>query len=81
MSVVLPSLLLAVIGAVLFGWMHAPQGWLGMVLAGVTGFALSLVFLATGSLLVPYMAHLVFNLAQLARAARNPGMRHPVGAA
>jgi membrane protease YdiL (CAAX protease family) len=64
-------LLLAVAGAALFGWLHLPQGWLGMVLAGVTGFGLSVLFLVTGSLWSPYVAHLTFNLLQLVRAARD----------
>lgn len=65
------ALVLALGGAALFGWLHAPQGWLGMLLAGVTGFGLSLLFLASGSLLPPFAAHLVFNLLQLVRASRN----------
>lgn len=64
-----PALPLAVAGAVLFGWMHAPQGWLAMLAAGVVGFGLSLLFLARGSLVTPCVAHYVFNLLQLRRAA------------
>ena len=72
LSLVAPALLLAVLGAVVFGAMHLPQGWLGAVVSGVVGLGLSLLFLASGSLLVPFAAHYAFNLAQIVRAARNP---------
>lgn len=62
--------LLVILGAVLFGWLHAPQGWLGMLLAGLLSLGLSLLFLARQSLLAPFLAHWVFNLLQLVRAAR-----------
>lgn len=68
----LPALALAALGALVFGWMHAAQGWLGIVMAGGVGFGLSLLFLVSGTLLVPVAAHYVFNLLQLARAARDP---------
>ena len=70
--------LLVVVGAVLFGWLHAPQGWLGMLLAGLLSLGLSLLFLARQSLLAPVLAHWVFNVLQLARAAR---LRHRSGTA
>lgn len=62
-------LVLALAGAALFGWLHAPQGWLGMVMAGAVGLGLSALFLARASLLAPFAAHLTFNLLQLARAS------------
>ncbi len=62
--------LLVLLGAALFGWLHAPQGWLGMLLAALLGLGLSLLFLARQSLLAPFLAHWVFNLLQLVRAAR-----------
>ena len=65
--------LLVVVGAALFGWLHAPQGWLGMLLAGLLSLGLSLLFLARQSLLAPVLAHWVFNVLQLARAARLRG--------
>lgn len=68
----LPALTLALGGALVFGLMHAPQGWLGMLIAGGIGFGLSLLFLITGTLLAPFAAHYAFNLAQLARAYREP---------
>ncbi len=73
MSQVAPALLLAVVGAAVFGSMHLPQGWLGAVVSGVIGFGLSALFLASGTLLVPFAAHYTFNLAQIVRAARDPG--------
>ena len=62
--------LLVVLGAALFGWLHAPQGWLGMFMAGLLSLGLSLLSLARQSLLAPFLAHWVFNLLQLLRAAR-----------
>lgn len=64
-----PALPLALAGAFLFGWMHAPQGWLGMLAATGVGLGLSLLFLARGSLIAPLTAHLAFNLLQLVRAS------------
>ena len=63
-----PLLFLSIVSAAIFGWMHAPQGWLGMVLAALIGLGLSLLFLWRGSLLAPLAAHWVFNVVQLARA-------------
>jgi len=74
LGVSLPALALAAGGALVFGLMHAPQGWLGMLLAGGVGFGLSLLFLVSGTLLIPFVAHYTFNLAQLARADRDPNV-------
>ncbi len=80
MSQVAPVLLLAVAGAVVFGSMHLPQGWLGAVVSGVVGLGLTLLFLASGTLLVPFAAHYTFNLAQVIRAGRAPAEPTKVGA-
>ena len=76
LAVLLP--LLVVLGAALFGWLHAPQGWLGMFMAGLLSLGLSLLFLARQSLLAPFLAHWIFNVLQLVRAAR---LRDSSGAA
>ena len=73
-GVSLLALALALGGALVFGLMHTPQGWLGAAMAGGVGFALSLLFLVTGTLLIPFAAHYTFNLAQLARADRDPNV-------
>lgn len=58
-------ILLTVIGSLVFGLMHLPQGTLGMVVAGGLGLLLSVLFLATASLLAPFVAHYVINLVQI----------------
>ena len=53
--------LLAVGSSVAFGLGHGAQGRLGVLVAGVLGFALAAVFVLTGSLLVAIAAHYVVN--------------------
>jgi uncharacterized protein len=48
--------------------MHSPQGALGMILAAAVGAALSGLFLWSGSLLPPLLAHYLINVLQLLRA-------------
>ncbi|HUS17740.1 MAG TPA: CPBP family intramembrane glutamic endopeptidase [Chloroflexia bacterium] len=60
-------LLLLVLGAV-FGLMHSPQGTLGMVISSFVGMGLGGLFLWSGSLLTPFVAHYLINLLQLLRA-------------
>lgn len=62
-----PGLLVVGLGAV-FGLMHSPQGTLGMIVSAVIGMGLSGLFLWSGSLLAPLVAHYLINLLQLLRA-------------
>ena len=55
-------------GGVIFGLMHSPQGWWGMVAIAVGGVALGLMFLAEQSLLMPTVAHYVVNMLQISYA-------------
>lgn len=71
-SVFLPPSLLAVGGSVLFGLMHAPQGRLGMLIAGLLSLGLCALFLWRGSLLTPLVAHYAINVAQLVQAGQEP---------
>ncbi len=64
-------LVLAVVWSVLFGALHLPQGALGMVIGAVLGLLLSGMFIATASLLAPFIAHYVINFLQLVAAARD----------
>jgi membrane protease YdiL (CAAX protease family) len=66
-TLVPPLVLVVVLGAV-FGWMHAPQGPLGVVVTGALGGLLGLLFLWTGGLLAPLVAHYLINMLQLVRA-------------
>jgi membrane protease YdiL (CAAX protease family) len=65
-----PPLALAVLWSILFGVMHLPQGILGIVVAALLGLLLSALFLATASLLAPFIAHYIINLVQIFRASR-----------
>jgi membrane protease YdiL (CAAX protease family) len=58
--------LLAVGSSVAFGLGHGAQGRLGIAVAGALGVALAALFVATGSLLVPIVAHYVVNAAEFA---------------
>jgi membrane protease YdiL (CAAX protease family) len=68
LGALVPPLLLVVPLGVIFGWMHQPQGPLGMLTAATLGILLSLLFLWTGGLLAPLVAHYVINTLQLVRA-------------
>lgn len=54
----------------LFGVMHSPQGLLGMVGSGLAGVLFGVLFLRTGSLVLPLTAHYVVNMAQVGMAMR-----------
>lgn len=68
LSAWVPAPLLVAALGVVFGAMHSPQGSLGMAVAAAVGIALSLLFLWSGSLLAPFVAHYLINLLQLVRA-------------
>ena len=70
-AVFAPPLVLAVIWSALFGAMHLPQGLLGIVVAALLGLLLSALFLATTSLLAPFIAHYVINLLQIVWGSRD----------
>ncbi len=57
--------------ALLFGWMHSPQGRLGMIMTGVLSIVLAGLFLWRGSVLSPLVAHYVVNFLQLLVAYRH----------
>jgi len=69
-----PPLFLAVVWSVLFGAMHVPQGALGIVVAAALGLVLSILFLATASIIAPFVAHYGINLVQLIWAARDKSL-------
>lgn len=64
-SGVVPLSLLIVGTSVMFGFMHLPQGSLGVILAGSINALFCLLFLWTGDLLAPLVAHYTINLLQL----------------
>jgi len=57
----LPIWAAVLLSSVLFGLLHAYQGPAGIVRTGAVGLVLALVFVATGSLLVPIVLHVVVD--------------------
>ena len=70
LAVVLPVPWLMLSTALLFGWMHSPQGQLGVAMTTVVSLLLAGLFLWRGSLLPPLTAHYMVNLLQLIIAYR-----------
>jgi membrane protease YdiL (CAAX protease family) len=70
LAVVLPVSWLMLSTALLFGWMHSPQGQLGVAMTTVVSLLLAGLFLWRGSLLPPLTAHYMVNLLQLIIAYR-----------
>jgi membrane protease YdiL (CAAX protease family) len=48
--------------------MHSPQGALGVVMTGIMGLWLSLLFVWSGGILLPLTTHYVINILQLVKA-------------
>lgn len=71
LSLFFPVWALVVGTALLFGWMHSPQGQLGMIMTAVVSILLAALFLWRGSLLPPLIAHYVVNVFQLLVAYRS----------
>lgn len=64
----LPNWTLLAAGGLIFGLMHSPQGWWGMLAIAIGGVILGLMFFAAQSLLIPAVAHYVVNMAQISYA-------------
>lgn len=68
-----PHLALAgavIISALIFGLGHAYQGWVGVLATAVLGAVLAVVYVATGSLLVPISVHILLDLRAVVGARR-----------
>ncbi|MGK7295485.1 MAG: CPBP family intramembrane glutamic endopeptidase [Candidatus Wenzhouxiangella sp. M2_3B_020] len=57
----LPIWAAVVLSSLVFGLMHAYQGHLGIIRTAAVGLGMALIFLATGSLLVPILLHVVLD--------------------
>lgn len=57
-----PLWLVVPFSAVVFGMLHREQGRTAVLTTGLSGSAFALAFVATGSLLVPIIAHYVLNV-------------------
>jgi membrane protease YdiL (CAAX protease family) len=80
-SVFCSPALLAIVWSSLFGAMHLPQGNLGMIVAAALGVVLSILFLATSSLVAPFIAHYVINVLQVFIATRDKTLLENYGTA
>jgi membrane protease YdiL (CAAX protease family) len=61
----MPLPLLIIGTSVIFGLMHQPQGYLGMIIAGSINILFSVLFIWSGTLLLPLVAHYFVNVLQL----------------
>lgn len=50
------------VSTLIFGLLHRYQGWLGVLVTTLLGAIFALLYLGTGSLLAPILAHLLVNL-------------------
>jgi uncharacterized protein len=63
LALVLPNVwLAALVSSIVFGMLHAYQGWIGMGRTAVLGFALAVPFLLTSSIMPSIVAHIVIDL-------------------
>lgn len=63
-----PVPLLLILFSAIFGLMHSPQGNLGILVTGLLGLWLGLLFVWSGGLLLPLVAHYTINFLQLLKA-------------
>jgi uncharacterized protein len=68
---------LVLVSALAFAVAHTYQGVTGMVTAGVLGGGFAVLFLGSGSLLLPVLYHALIDLRLLVLAARPPRHRAP----
>jgi membrane protease YdiL (CAAX protease family) len=65
LAVVWPVPVLIAGTALVFGWMHSPQGRLGVIMTAAVSLLLAALFVWRGSLLPPLATHYVVNVLQL----------------
>ena len=68
---------LVVVSALAFAVAHTYQGVTGMLTAGVLGAGFGVLFLGTGSLLLPVLYHVLIDLRLLVLSVRTPRHRAP----
>ena len=68
LSLTVPLPILVIGFAAIFGLMHSPQGALGVIMTGVMGLWLSILFIWSGGIILPITAHYVINILQLVKA-------------
>lgn len=77
----LPLGIAVLVSSALFGLMHVYQGAAGVVATGIFGALMSWFYLATGSLLVPIVLHVLIDLRSLAWTSLPPTAARPVSPA
>jgi membrane protease YdiL (CAAX protease family) len=68
LHIVLPqahSTWLIALAALAFGWAQLYQGYTGMLATGVLGALLAVLYIGTGSLLLPMLVHVLIDLRAL----------------
>src|SRR3954451_2758907 len=68
LSTTVPVPILVVGFAAIFGLMHSPQGNFGVIMTGLIGAWFGILFVWSGSLVLPLVAHYVINFLQLLKA-------------
>jgi membrane protease YdiL (CAAX protease family) len=68
LSATVPMPILVIGFAAIFGLMHTPQGTLGVFMTGLMGIWLGVLFVWSGSLILPLTVHYVINILQLFKA-------------
>ncbi|WP_421385214.1 CPBP family intramembrane glutamic endopeptidase [Bacillus salacetis] len=63
---------LMIMGAAIFGIAHYYQGWKGVLLTGVVGYAFTRMYFMTGSLLFPILFHIIIDLRFMLMAGKDP---------
>lgn len=77
LSLWIAPLALVLGSGVVFGLVHSPQGVWGMAGAGLAGVTFGLLFLTTGSLVAPVVAHYVANGVQIGLATKIYPLKSP----
>lgn len=55
-------MVIAIITSIVFGLAHAYQGWKGILITGVMGFAFARLYIAYESLWIPIILHIIIDL-------------------
>lgn len=76
-----PTLVVVLLAAAMFGAAHWYQGRLGILTTGLIGMAFAFVYLASGSLLVPMILHILIDLRALLAPVATPNAATPTATA
>lgn len=68
----MPVPAIVLVMAIMFGWAHLYQGVRGIVATAVLGALLTALYVATASLILPVMVHVLFDLLAMLRTRSQP---------